>query len=71
MEWRRKRSSPGSPRLRVEDTEYVLAGHEALLHIANLQVVQWEHVLLLLLLQMRKTEGMDHEPLSVSLTLPL
>lgn len=34
----------------VKNAEYVLAGHEAFLHVADLQVVQGEHVLLLLLL---------------------
>lgn len=41
---------PLAPLLRVEDGEDVLVGHEALLHVPDLQVVQWQHVLLLLLL---------------------
>lgn len=44
------------PGLRVEDAENVLAGHETLLHIADLQVVQGQHVLLLFLLEMEKDQ---------------
>ena len=42
------------PLFGVEEGEDVLAGHEALLHIAQLQVVHLQHVLLLLLLQEAK-----------------
>ena len=38
------------PGLGVEDGEDMLAGHEALLNVTDLQVVQRQHVLLLLLL---------------------
>lgn len=38
------------PLLCVEDGKHVLAGHEALLHVSDLQIVQGQHVLLLLLL---------------------
>lgn len=40
-----------APLLGVEEGEDVLAGHEALLHVAQLEVVHLEHVLLLFLLQ--------------------
>lgn len=40
-----------APLFGVEEGEDVLAGHEALLHIAQLQVVHLKHVLLLLLLK--------------------
>lgn len=40
-----------APLLSVEEGKDVLAGHEAFLHIAQLQVVHLQHVLLLLLLQ--------------------
>lgn len=40
-----------SPLLSVEEGKDVFAGHEALLHVAQLQVVHLEHVLLLFLLQ--------------------
>lgn len=40
-----------SPLLRVEDGKHVLVGHEALLHISDFEVVQWQHVLLLFLLR--------------------
>lgn len=39
-----------TPLLRVEYGKDVLAGHEALLHVSQLQVVQRQHVLLLFLL---------------------
>lgn len=42
------------PLLGVEEGEYMLAGHEALLHVAQLQVVHGQHVLLLFLLWWRK-----------------
>lgn len=35
----------------------MLAGHKTLLHVAHLQVVQGQHVLLLFLLRTRKAEG--------------
>lgn len=41
----------GSPLLCVEDGEDVLVGHEALLHVTDFEVVQRQHVLLLLLLR--------------------
>lgn len=40
-----------APLFGVEEGKDVLAGHEALLHIAQLQVVHLKHVFLLLLLQ--------------------
>lgn len=39
------------PLFGVEEGEDVLAGHEAFLHIPQLQVVDLQHVLFLLLLQ--------------------
>ena len=36
--------------LRVEEGKDVLAGHEALLHVPQLQVIHGQHVLLLFLL---------------------
>lgn len=39
------------PLFRVEEGKDVLAGHETLLHVSQLQVVHLQHVLLLLLLQ--------------------
>lgn len=48
-----------APLLSVEESEDVLAGHEALLHIPQLQVVHWKHVLLLFLLQGAKKEHFD------------
>lgn len=39
------------PLFGVEEGKDVLAGHETFLHIAQLQVVHLQHVLLLLLLQ--------------------
>ena len=39
------------PLLGVEEGEDVLAGHETLFHVTQLQVVHLQHVLLLLLLQ--------------------
>lgn len=40
-----------SPLLCVEDGKHVLVGHEALLHVPDLEVVQWQHVLLFFLLR--------------------
>lgn len=40
-----------APLLSVEEGEDVFAGHEALLHVTQFQVVHLEHVLLLFLLQ--------------------
>lgn len=43
------------PLFSVEESKDVLAGHETLLHVTQLQVVHLQHVFLLLLLQ-RATE---------------
>lgn len=43
------------PLFSIEESKDVLAGHETLLHVAQLQVVHLQHVFLLLLLQ-RATE---------------
>lgn len=50
------RATPGFwedslPLLRVEDGEDVFVGHEPLLHIPDFQIIQRQHVLLLLLLE--------------------
>lgn len=43
-----------TPLFSIEEGKDVLAGHKAFLHIAQLQVVHLQHVLLLLLLQEAK-----------------
>ena len=43
-----------APLLRVEEGKDVFAGHEALLHVPQLQVVHGEHVFLLFLLEERQ-----------------
>lgn len=40
-----------APLFSVEESKDMLAGHEALLNIPQLQVIHWQHVLLLLLLK--------------------
>lgn len=49
-----KRERVVGPLFSVEEGKDMLAGHEAFLHIAQLQVVHLQHVLLLLLLQRAK-----------------
>lgn len=44
-----------SPLLCVEDGKHMLVGHEALLHIPDFEVVQWQHVLLFFLLRRQGT----------------
>ncbi len=54
------------PLLRVKDGKHVLAGHEALLHIFDLQIVQRQHVLLLFLLRdPEKAMGEQLKPLKL------
>lgn len=50
----REREREVRPLFGVEEGKDMLAGHEAFLHIAQLQVVHLQHVLLLLLLQRAK-----------------
>lgn len=51
------RHSFSSPLLSVEQGEDVLAGHKALLHVSELQVVHLQHVLFLFLLQRARARG--------------
>lgn len=44
------------PLLCIEDGKHVLAGHEALFYVPDLQVVQRQHVLLLFLLENKNQE---------------